>query len=145
MPILDLGTEGIKLIPNYELRWIKDGVREKYKEIMRKNNTNNPDTVEFDVEKMSKFITFYTSIRVRDKEKQSEDYYINVPMVNCKAEWFENLGFADLELRLCPDFDYILKLPKKFWSLEGKYDSKVRTSFSTLVEVCQQNNTAASG
>jgi hypothetical protein len=91
-----------------------------------------------DSNKIQRYFTFITSIRVRNRDEREEDYYINIPMVNCKSEWFKDVKKTPLNMdqRFCPNLDRIRELPKEYWQLEGAYDNRIRTSFATLVEVC---------
>ena len=70
------------MIPNYEVRHSKD-IKPIIKDILLDVETGS-DTIPFDAKKMGRYFNFVTSLRVRDREKRGEDYYINVPMVNCK-------------------------------------------------------------
>lgn len=117
------------MIPNYEVRSSNKLFRNHIDRDVflggEDNYTKSGDTIPLNAEKFQRYMTYTTSIRVRNKTATSEDFYINVPMVNCKPEWFKDVlkKPSNIEMRLCPNLDRIKSLPKKFWQLYGSYDS----------------------
>lgn len=76
-----------------------------------------------DSERLKPYIEFITQIRVKGSNLSKSEFYIHIPMINCKLEWFKGMKKVDgIERRLCPNMDMIKKLKPEFWQLKGKYD-----------------------
>lgn len=120
MPSLDLGREGFNMVPNFELRWTGDG-DPRFKEVIKGEKLTGSVTLDVNVEKLNSYIEFITQIRVKGSNLTKSEFFINIPMVNCKEEWFKGLKTPvnDIERRLCPDLDKIAKLKPEFWQLKG--------------------------
>lgn len=138
LPAIDMSAKGFNILPNYELRWIDISKKEKFKDIMKDENVGN-DEISLNVKELHHYIIPSTLIRVRESGLGPNNFYIKIPLVNCKEEWFKHLKkpTKHIDIRLCPNIDEINKLNPKFWELKGAYDDDIRTSMATIIETCQ--------
>lgn len=137
-----LNMTDLDFLPNYDIKTTRDEYFEDLAKDILVNgsqwNSTFSDSLDIDLEKFSQYIKFLTHIRVRNKTNNNKtDYYLEVPMVKCKREWFKNIEVDLSSTRICPDLDSI---PKEFWIVKGNYESNdERISFSSNVIICDKN------
>lgn len=118
-----LNLTSVAFMPNYaihlrnpdQLNDVRDILSLSQEDHKKTLNDQFTSQLALDVEKLTQFVKWVTTIHVTDMEKDL-NYVYRVPMVQCKKEWFQGLSVPFVEYRICPDME---KVPVEHWLLSG--------------------------